>query len=329
MKVSIIIVNWNTRELLQQCLQSIADETKIEYEVFVVDNCSSDESAAMVRNNFPAVRLIENESNRGFAAANNQAMHQAKGKYILLLNPDTKILNHAIDKTAVFLDENPDVGLVACKLLNSDRTLQKSVGNFYSFWGTLLENRLLPQILPDSLWLARTMPSFWDHEAQRDIDWARGAYLMAPKNIVEEIGLLDEQFFIYGEEIDWCWRIKQNDWRIVFLPTAKIIHHGKAASEQRRKEMFVQNYKSFYIFLKKHYPRYSYWLYRTRTHLYLILWLLKNYISKLFKKNNESIQRNIDSYLYCWKWHHSRESFIRVYNDCVPVLKIEKIKTVF
>ena len=130
MDVSIIIVNWNTRDLLKQCIKSIHQQTTVQFEIFVIDNASSDGSAKMIAGEFPNVHLILNTENRGFASANNQAIPLAKGKYILLLNPDTKILDKAIDKMLSYLSNTVDVGAVSCKLLNGDGTLQKSVGNF-------------------------------------------------------------------------------------------------------------------------------------------------------------------------------------------------------
>ncbi len=262
-----------------------------------------------------------NEDNRGFSAANNQAILFASGEYVLLLNPDTRILDRAIEKMLSYLDKNEETGAVSCKLLNGDGTLQKSVGNFYSFWTTLLENRIIPKILPDSKFLAKRLVAFWDHTSEREIDWARGAVLLVRKSVVEQIGLLDEQFYIYGEEIDWCWRIKKAGWKIMYQPDAEIIHFGKASSSQRHIEMFIQNYKSFYILLKKHYPVYSYWLYRIRTMLYLFLWLSKYSFLLLFhsknsRKRNEGKQ-GIKVYIESLKWHFSRRSKI-IIADRVP-----------
>jgi GT2 family glycosyltransferase len=316
MKVSIIIVNWNTRELLRQCLQSVYDETTVPFEVFVVDNASSDGSADMVRQNFPQVHLIANDQNRGFAAANNQAIPLARGEYILLLNPDTKVLDHAIDKMVNYMDGHPEVGACASKLLNGDGTLQKSVGNFYSFWRTLLENRLIPMLFPNSKVLSKKLVAFWDHSTVREIDWARGAVLMVRKSIVEKIGLLDEQFYIYGEEVDWCWRIKETGAKIVYIPDAVIIHYGKAASSQRHVEMFIQNYKSFYIFLKKHYPWYTYWIYRIRTTIYHFFWIARFALIKLIKdKDSPQYQdavKGMKAYWASLKWHFSSKSKISV-----------------
>jgi len=316
MKVSIIIVNWNTLELLRQCLKSVIEQTHCSYEIFVVDNASPDGSAGMVRNDFPDVHLIANDDNRGFAVANNQAIPLTTGEYILLLNPDTKVLDRAIDKMVVYLNETPAVGAVTSKLLNGDGSLQKNVGNFYTFWTTLLENRIIPKLLPNSEFLAKHLVAFWDHASRREIDWARGAVLMARRSVIEQIGMLDEQFYIYGEEVDWCWRIKQAGWKIMYLPHAQIIHYGKAASDQRKTEMFIQNYKSAYIFLKKNYPAYSYWLYRIRTTFYSVLWLVRYSVPLLFVSKNsqkyDELKNGLNVYQKFFRWNLSKRSRITV-----------------
>lgn len=300
-----------------QCLESVFEQTRVSFELFVVDNASSDGSAQMVAQQFPEVHLIANDTNNGFAAANNQAIPLAQGTYVLLLNPDTRVLDHALDKMVNYLEESRDAGALACKLLNSDGSLQKSVGNFYSFCNTLLENRIIPKLAPSNDFLAKKLVAFWDHNSEREIDWARGAVLMVRRAVVEQIGLLDEQFYIYGEEIDWCWRIKAAGWKIMYIPESEIIHHGKAASNQRQVEMFIQNYKSFYIFLKKHYPLYSYRLYRARTLVYTMLWLTRLSLQWIAAIGNVQKQANAKNglalYLASLKWHFSADSKIKVH----------------
>ncbi len=324
MKVSIIVVNWNTRDLLKQCLESVIEQTQISHEIFVVDNASPDDSADMVLENFPTVHIIANRDNRGFAAANNQAMPLAQGDYILLLNPDTKVLDRAIDKMVAYLDDAAEVGAVTSKLLNGDGSLQKNVRNFYSFWTTLLENRIIPNLFPNSKFLAKRLVAFWDHQSRREIDWARGAVMLVRRSVIGQIGMLDEQFYIYGEEVDWCWRIKKAGWKIVYLPEAQIIHFGKAASSQRKIEMFIQNYKSAFIFLKKNYPVYSYWGYRLRTTVYSLLWLIHYsmplaFTSKKSEKYDE-LKSGLNVYQKFFAWNLSKKSWVNV---ATRVAKIE------
>lgn len=299
---SIIIVNWNTKDLLRSCLASVfAHTVRHSIEVIVVDNNSPDNSAAMVEQEFPCVRLIANSVNRGFAAANNQGLEIARGANLLLLNPDTVIVSDAIGTMLDYLAAH-SVGAVTCKLLNGDGTLQRSVNTFYSFWGSFLENRLFQELLKGLKFSGDRVMSFWDHASVRDIDWAFGAVLMFPRSVYERIGGLDERYFIYAEEMDFYMRLKSAGYRAVFLPEAEIVHYGKSSSRQRRAEMFIENYKSFYIFLKKHYSTASYLLYRTRTMVYLMLWIVKYYIV------SDRPQRDV--YIRTLRWHCSSASKI-------------------
>ena len=227
MDVSIILVNWNTRDLLKECISSIFAQTKSNFEIFVVDNASDDESALMVRNYFPTVKLIENSQNLGFAAATNQAINVCQGKYIFLLNPDTKILDHAIDKLIAILNQNDQVGLVACKLLNRDFSVQTNVGKFYSFWNTLFTNPVISKFSNPIKLISNKQISSSNHVSDQEIDWARSSALMIRKKAMDQAGYFDEQFYIYGEELDLCWRLKHFGWKLLFHPNAEILHYGK------------------------------------------------------------------------------------------------------
>jgi GT2 family glycosyltransferase len=276
----------------------------------VVDNNSPDKSAEMIRQEFPSVRLIANKDNRGFAAANNQALKVADAKYYLLLNPDTEVLEGAIDKMVIHAELN-GTDLVTCRLLNTNGSLQKSVGSFYSFGKTLLENRFSNFVL-DKLKLNRSkLTSLWDHDSVRQIEWARGAVLLFSKKVFNKVGLLDERFFIYGEEIDFYFRANKKGFKSVFIPNAEIIHHGKSSSKQKRAEMFIQNYKSFYQFLRKNYSLLSYYLYRSRVYLMLLIWFLYYYskTAVMRKPGNDKIQYEV--YQQTLLWHLSRKSFIQ------------------
>ena len=190
MDLSIVIVSWNTRILLNDCLKSIYENTKKHsFEIFVVDNNSPDLSADMVRKEFPNVNLIYNTDNLGFAPANNQALKIATGDNILLLNPDTVVLNSAIDKMLDYLTSN-NCELLTCKLLNTDGSLQKSVNNFYSFWETLIENRFFSGLSQKLNYKKGYLKSTWDHNSTIEIDWARGAVLMFKRKVMDKLVFL-------------------------------------------------------------------------------------------------------------------------------------------
>lgn len=310
MDLSIVIVSWNTKKLLKDCLKSVYENTKRHsFEIFVIDNNSPDLSADMVKEEFPDVILIANKENLGFAPANNQALAFAKGDNILLLNPDTVVLDGAIDKMLDYLANNK-CDLITCKLLNTDRTLQKSVNNFYSFWETLLENRFFSGLSQKFNFKKGYFKSTWDHNSTIEIDWARGAVLMFKKIVMDKIGILDERYYIYGEEIDFYYRAKLNGYKALFVHDINIVHHGKSSSKQKRTQMFIQNYKSLYLFLKKNYGGFSYYLYRTRVLFVMVVWIAKFNLFSLFKKNNEDEKQQLRMYIDTFKWHFSKISFL-------------------
>ena len=314
--ISIIIVSWNTKALLRKCLQSIYDETKkYSFEIVVVDNNSPDDSAGMVRSEFPDVRLIANKTNNGFAPANNQGLKIAEGKNILFLNPDTIVLKDAIDKMMDYLlsHKNEKVGCVACKLLNDDMTLQKSVNNFFSFWSSFFENRFFAGILKN-MNTKKMFMSFWDHNETREIDWAYGAVFLVSEECYKKVGMLDDRFFIYAEEMDYFMRIRKAGYKSVFLHDVEIIHLGKSSSRQRRAAMFIQNYKSLYLYIKKHYNPFTYYFYRIRAFVFLFLWeiiyFLKFIIHKLKGRSTEEDSEQLSVYSKTIGWHFTKDSLI-------------------
>lgn len=314
--LSIIIVNWNTKELLRNCINSIISETKkYSYDIWVVDNNSPDNSAEMIKNEFTEVKLIANKTNNGFAMANNQALEKAESEYLLLLNPDTLIINNAIDKMIEYMIANNN-HVLTCKLLNEDFTLQKTVSDFFSFKKSFIENRFFSDILKNTNVRGEKLTNLWDHNSLREIDWAHGAVLLMSNKAFRDTGLLDENFFIYAEEMDYYKRLRKAGYIAIFHPDIKIVHYGKSSSRQKRAEMFIQNYKSFYLFLKKHYPGYIYILYRIRTLLYLNIWMLKYsaelIVKTLLNRNSDEAKVQMKVYSKTFLWHLKSESFIAI-----------------
>lgn len=232
-KLSIIIVSWNVCKNLLECITSILQNApSCSYEVILVDNDSKDDVVAVVRSTFPEVVVIENDENLGFATANNQGIKRSQGQYIFLLNPDTIVHKNSLDALIKFLERNDGVGACGPRLLNKDGTIQRSVRRFPSYQGALYRFTFLKyfKIFKNSYrsWLMRD----FDHKSQRDVDQLMGAALLVKKSIIDKIGGFDENFFMYYEEIDLCYRIKHNGWRIVFLPQACITHLGGRSSQQ-------------------------------------------------------------------------------------------------
>ncbi len=230
--LSVLIVNWNVRDLLRHCLHSIlANLPPCKLEIIVVDNGSTDGSGEMVRTEFPQVHLIANPDNRGFPAANNQGLAVARGRYVLLLNPDTEVVGDALETMVAFADAHPNVGVVGPQLLNPDGTVQSSRRRFPTLATALFESTWLQPYAPRRLLERYYVLDRPDDEVQ-DVDWVTGAALMARREAIEQVGPLDEGFFMYSEELDWCRRFREAGWQVVYLPTARIVHYVGKSSEQ-------------------------------------------------------------------------------------------------
>lgn len=254
MDVSIIIVNWNTKRLLRDCLSSVYEHTgEVDYEIIVIDNASTDGSAGMVKNDFTQVILIENSENRGFAAANNQGMAVAKGRYVLLLNSDTVVLDNSIANTVLFADENPQAAVTGCRVLNPDRTLQRTCFMFPSILNMLLSSTYLYKLFPKNRFFGREQMTWWDRSDVRNVDVVTGCFMLVRREAIEQVGMMDEQFFMYGEETDWCYRFWKKEWTVMFAPVGEIIHFGGQSAAKKPVAMIVQLRLSILKFIKKHY----------------------------------------------------------------------------
>lgn len=252
-KLSIIIVGWNTCEDLARCLQSIRQYPPSQtHEVIVVDNASTDDTADMIRKNWPHVTLLANAVNRGFAAANNQGLAKATGQYILLLNADTIVRAGALETMIRFMDDHGNVGICGPLLRNCDGTTQPSVRQFPDFRSALYRNTIFGSIGLFRRRYRRYMMCDFAYDRPCDVDQVMGAALMTRRSIVEEVGPLDERFFMYFEEVDFCYRVKHAGWRVVFIPQAQITHRGGASAEQTPVAANMMILTSLLAYLRKH-----------------------------------------------------------------------------
>lgn len=256
-ELSIVIVSWNTREVLRECLESTIHKLgDCKAEIIVVDNNSEDGSQAMVEQDFPHVRLIANAENRGFAAANNQAFPYCSGRYILLLNSDTVVLGNVLSDSVRYMDVNADVGVMGCRVLNTDKTVQLTCSRFPTHLNLLLLASGLFRLKSPKLF-GRYQIRDWNRDSERDVDTVTGCYMLVRRDAMEEVGVLDESFFFYGEETDWCKRFLRAGWRLRFVPVGEIIHHGSISSRQcnhRRDLMLTEGILRFH---RKHGGRFA------------------------------------------------------------------------
>lgn len=254
--LSIIIVSYQVRTLLEQCLKSLFESNlPFSFEVFVVDNASADGSADFVRQNYPLVQLVANSENCGFAFANNQALRQAKGRYLMLLNPDTMVKSHALETLLEFMDTHPRAGACGPKLLYADGTIQHSAFRFPSLVQIYIDLFPVNWRLRESALNGRYSKKLYASNQPFQIDHPLGAAFLVRREIVEQVGILDESFFIYAEEIDWAMRIRKAGWQIWCVPQSEIVHYEAQSTRQFRHKMFVELWRARATFFRKHYSR--------------------------------------------------------------------------
>ncbi|MBC8472002.1 MAG: glycosyltransferase family 2 protein [Planctomycetes bacterium] len=252
-KLSIIIVSWNVREYLLKCVRSIEEnEPSCPFEVIIVDNASTDGTVDAIKKEFSQVVVVENKENRGFAAANNQAVELSQGEYVFLLNPDTILHPKSLDILVKFMDSNEDVGACGPKLLNVDGSNQDSVRCFPSFRGALHRHTAFKLLGIFKGQYKKWVMYDFKYNYQKDVDQVMGAAMMIRKSVTEQVGVMDERFFMYYEEVDLCYRIKQAGWRIVYIPQAFITHIGGGSSGQIPVSKRIMAMTSLLKFFRKH-----------------------------------------------------------------------------
>ncbi len=253
--ISIIIVNYNVRYFLEQCLISISKAVgNLNVEIFVVDNNSIDNSVESIKNKFPDVQLIANKENVGFAKANNQAMKLAKGKYILLLNPDTLVEEDTLVRSYEYMEQNQDTGALGVKLIDGEGAfLPESKRGFPNLSSSFFRLSGLSKLFPKSKIFNRYNLGFLDENKIAEVDVLCGAFMFIRRSILDEVGLLDEDFFMYGEDIDFSYRIKKAGYKIIYFPKTKIIHFKGESTKKSSLKYHNIFYRAMAIFAKKHY----------------------------------------------------------------------------
>ncbi len=259
MDLTIVIVSFQVQAMLERCLESLARACReLAAQIIVIDNASTDQSVRMVRERFPAVELIENSANFGFARANNQGLERAQGRYWLLLNPDTEILAQDADALRVmvsFMETHPRAGACGPSLFYADGARQHSAFHFPGLAQIYMDLFPVHWRLRESRWNGRYPFSQYERGAPFEIDHPLGAALLVRAKTARQVGLLDEKFFIYAEEVDWCMRIRRAGWQIWCVPQARIVHHEAHSTRQFRDKMFVELWKARFTLFAKHHGR--------------------------------------------------------------------------
>jgi len=279
-KLSIITLSYNTRDLTLQCLESIKQiGQRQDCEIFIVDNNSSDDSVPAIKKSYPWVRLIENKENLGFARANNQAIRLAQGQYILLLNSDTENIDNGIEKTLEYLEQNPQLDVVTCRVELADGNLDWACHRgFPTPWASFCYYAKLEKLFPKSRLFSKYHLTYQSLSEPHEIDTPSGCFYLVRKSTIDRVGLLDQDYFFFGEDVDWSYRIKQTGGKIYYYPEAKIIHYKgvssgikketaektKASAEIKRKSVNYF-YDAMKIFYTKHYKN---------KYLFVVNWLV-------------------------------------------------------
>lgn len=267
--ISIVILSYNTKDLLRTCLTTVFSSALDTYrmEVIVCDNASVDGSLEMVAAQFPRVFTIQNGENRGFAAGNNPGIAKAKGRYILLLNSDTEVLSDTIATMISYMDIHNDVGVSTCKVLLPSGQLDPACHRgFPTPWASITYLLKLEKLFPRSALFGQYHQGYKGFTTIHEVDCIVGAFFMVRKEVIEKIGLLDEDYFMYAEDIDWCYRIKQAGWNIIFNPKTSILHRKKQSGranilKDRRITTEVYFHRYNWLFYTKHYKKiYPWWL---------------------------------------------------------------------
>jgi GT2 family glycosyltransferase len=256
--LSIVIVSWNVREDLRECLQSLLREEGSrlesgEIEIIIVDNASTDGTAEMVNLEFPQVKLLVNSQNLGYTKANNIGINHSRGKYILLLNPDTIVHQGALQALIDCAESHPEAGIIGAKLLNPDGSVQRSARSFPDIGAGLFRNTFLGRLFPNNPFVRRYLLTDFGYDEVREVDWVSGAAMLVRRDLIERIGGLDERFWAYCEDVDLCWRAWQAVYKVLFCPNAFITHKVGRSSDQRLVPSLIQHHKSMWLFYLKNY----------------------------------------------------------------------------
>lgn len=286
--VSIIIINFNEDKLLHECLSSIVEHiANVEYEIFVVDNGSTAGDVKNIVSNFTCAKLIENGKNLGFAAANNIGLNHARGKYVLFLNNDTKLLSNIVKSAFDYAEERLEKVFVGCQLLNPDFSKQESVFNYPTLWNNFTENFFLYKLFPKSKLFNKYYQNYYDYKEPIEVEVIQGAFMFCSTESVKKLNGFDERFFFYSEETDLCYRFKQAGGKIFFLPKLSLIHYGGATTGKNLWFKYQNQARGKIQYYQKHFHGADY-LFAILFHLIglLLRWIQNTLIGLLlFKKS--------------------------------------------
>ena len=262
-EISVIIVSWNCRQMLADCINSLREQLPGDAsEIIVVDNASSDGTAAAIRQGFPGVKVIESTSNLGFARGNNVGLEASCGRYVFLINPDVIVGNGCISRMLQYMEQHPDVGVLGPKILGRDGAVQRSCMRTPSLWNQLCRTLALDRITKKSRLFGGYLMNDFQHDELREVDIINGCFWMVRRTALEDVGPLDARFWMYADDLDWCRRFSLAGWKIVFFPEAEAVHYGGESSRNQAPMFsYIEMQRADLQYWRKYHGSASYWCY--------------------------------------------------------------------
>jgi len=305
MDISVIIVSWNAKKYLLDCLHSIVPElSNVQAEIIVVDNASSDGSPELVEKQFPKINLICNKENLGFAKANNIALEKSTGKYICLINSDVVIKEKCFDVLISYMDSHPDVGMMGPQILDTTGNIQRSCMQLPTLWNTFCTAIVLDKLFPQCRLFGGKEMTYWNHDSLQEVDVINGCFWIIRREALDQVGYLDGNFFMYGEDIDWCKRFQEKGWKIIFSPEAQAIHYGGASSSNDPVRFYIEMNRANLQYYRKHYKKFS--------QIGFLMLIMLHHVVRIF----------FNSIYYFIKPHAREEKFFKLKRSLLVIKKM-------
>ncbi len=302
--ISIVIVTWNGKKVVSQCLESLRryGENR-SVEILVVDNGSTDGTAEHIRREFPFAKLIVNPSNLGFARANNIGIAQSTGEFVCLVNSDVEVPEGCLEKTVEFMEQNPSIGVLGPKMVLPDGTIGQSCMGFPTVWNWFCRALALDTLFPGSKLSGGYLRTDFRYDRIEDVEVLTGWFWMVRREALDEVGLLDERYFMYGEDIDWCKRFHQAGWRVVFYPGAYAVHHCAASSANAPTRFYIEMHRANMQYLAKYHNwliRFGFWLVTSLQELVRVIGYAAIYA--LRRSGRQEARYKVKRSLACLSW---------------------------
>ncbi|MCX7102658.1 MAG: glycosyltransferase family 2 protein [Methylobacter sp.] len=301
--ISVIIVSWNARDYLKQCLASLTVETcRYPMEIIVVDNASTDGSPDCVESEYPDVHLIRNADNLGFSKANNIGVSASTGDYLCFVNSDVKVLSDCITRLVEYCEDNPEAGMVGPRIIGGDGQLQRSCRGFPSVWNMFCRALALDRLFKNSKLFTGYSLRYWPQDSLRNVDILTGCFWLVRRPALEQVGLLDEDFFIYGEDMDWCKRFWSKGWKVVFVPSAEAIHYGGGSSSNAPVRFYIERNKADLHYWKKHHSTLAVACYFLISIQHMLLRMMGYSLGMLLNPGKSEWRHKVGRSWACLKW---------------------------